>query len=81
MGIQDDIFDIEDQLEGTAEAAQFEGIVDYLAELEREIAVYRSMLGNFENLKRAMMEHDQFMKMVDTRIQQTHQSVEASEKC
>ena len=81
MGIQDDIFDIEDRLEGTAEAAQFDQIIDYIAELEREIDVYRAMFSNFENLKLAMIEHDKYMKIEKNRIQQTHQSVTASEKC
>jgi hypothetical protein len=42
MSIQDDIFDVEDALKDKPEYEQFERVVTYLGNLERNLEVYNS---------------------------------------
>lgn len=54
MSIQDDIFDVENALEGKQESESFDRIHAYLGKLEREIEVYRNFYKAAVDLKIAI---------------------------
>jgi hypothetical protein len=58
MGIQDDIFDLEDFLENAdvTEKDRFDRIVDYVGELEREVEYYQKFYAAASNLRLVIKE-------------------------
>lgn len=52
MGIQDDIFDVEDRVKNTHEAESFDRVVTYLGNLEKQLEQYREFYYAASELRR-----------------------------
>ena len=56
MSIQDDIFDVEYEVEGTYAEDSFERLCTYLNELEKTLEYYKKFYAKVENLRRMVVE-------------------------
>lgn len=62
MGIQDDIFDIEDRVKNTPEAESFERVITYLGNLEKQLEQHREFYYAASELRRVSKKIDKWTK-------------------
>ena len=62
MGIQDDIFDIEDRVKNTPEAESFDRVIAYLGNLEKQLEQYREFYYTASELRRVSKKIDKWTK-------------------